>query len=360
MTEGGLLSVLRSFLAAANSHLPQEWSIVALVHKAELVPGTRATLIEFPHIKRSWGRRLFFEWISSRRLATKLRADVWVSLQDITALVNTRRQFVYCHNPTCFASWQLRFTSLRWDRTFFLHSAFYGFLYSLNINRNDAVLVQQHWIAEAFQTRFRASRAIVCRPSHELSNTDQQKSTAASRWPIKTWLYPTFSRHFKNIEVVGEALSILERDLRWSGEVLITITPEYSAYARWIARRFGHLKSLRFIGRVAPEHMAAIYQRSDCLLFPSRLETWGLPITEAQHYALPLLVADLPYAHEAVGTYDKVCYFEPTDPKRLADLMLDLNTGKACFGSSAYSGPGNSTVISGWDSLIEFVTEGLH
>ncbi len=63
------------------------------------------------------------------------------------------------------------------------------------------------------------------------------------------------------------------------------------------------------------------------MLFPSRLETWGLPITEAKVHQLPILVADLPYAHETVGEYDLVSFFDPQSPELLADLMASIISG---------------------------------
>ena len=39
---------------------------------------------------------------------------------------------------------------------------------------------------------------------------------------------------FKNVEVIGEALEILERDPRWSGEVLLTVQGDEGRYARYL------------------------------------------------------------------------------------------------------------------------------
>jgi glycosyltransferase involved in cell wall biosynthesis len=65
-----------------------------------------------------------------------------------------------------------------------------------------------------------------------------------------------------------------------------------------------------------------LYTESDCLLFPSKLETWGLPITEFKTTGKLILAAELPYAHETVGTYQNVSFFDVNSPEALADLMM--------------------------------------
>jgi glycosyltransferase involved in cell wall biosynthesis len=60
---------------------------------------------------------------------------------------------------------------------------------------------------------------------------------------------------------------------------------------------------------------------ADVLVFPSKLETWGLPITEFQQFNKPMLVANCRYAQETIGNYEKAALFEPDDPASLAEQM---------------------------------------
>jgi glycosyltransferase involved in cell wall biosynthesis len=69
------------------------------------------------------------------------------------------------------------------------------------------------------------------------------------------------------------------------------------------------------------EAVFAQYREAACLLFPSVLETWGLPITEFKPLGKPVLVADCRYAAETVGDYANAAYFGADDAGRLAELM---------------------------------------
>ena len=51
--------------------------------------------------------------------------------------------------------------------------------------------------------------------------------------------------------------------------------------------------------------MKKLYSKANALIFPSKLETWGLPISEAIDYKIPIMVAKLEYARETLGSYKK-------------------------------------------------------
>ena len=68
------------------------------------------------------------------------------------------------------------------------------------------------------------------------------------------------------------------------------------------------------------------YAKADCLLFPSKLETWGIPISEFQQTGKPMLVIDLPYAHETVGSYHAVSFFPPGDPQVFSRMPCNASS----------------------------------
>lgn len=69
------------------------------------------------------------------------------------------------------------------------------------------------------------------------------------------------------------------------------------------------------------------YAKTDCLIFPSRLETWGLPISEFIPLNRPMIIADEPYAHETAEGGKQVAFFSTNDAFALASLMKDAYVG---------------------------------
>jgi glycosyltransferase involved in cell wall biosynthesis len=355
MKEGGILTVLREFVSAAENILSDEWRIVVLAHKRDLLTCQRAEVREYPAIKASWLKRMWFELWTSRKLAEELNAEVWFAMHDITPLVRAPRQYVYCHNPTPFTRPTLR--AFRFDRVFVIHSLLYRYIYSLNIRRNAKVFVQQGWIRDKFIKDFGARDVVVSRPVEiEAKARPAPAGNFIRKSVLKRWLYPTFPRHFKNIEVIGQALERLEKTTpEWAGEVMVTIDGSENEYSRWICERFGKLRSLRLIGRQEASEMARLYSEVDGLLFSSKLETWGLPISEAQTHDLALLVAEREYAHETVGRYHSVSFFDPDDPVELAQLLLGLSKGEVEIGSTEDAKIEAEYVVAGWENLVREV-----
>jgi glycosyltransferase involved in cell wall biosynthesis len=171
-----------------------------------------------------------------------------------------------------------------------------------------------------------------------------------------TFLYPALPRAFKNIELLCLAAEHLETDSSWRSTVILTVEGTENRYAKWLKKRFGRLRTVRFAGRQTREQMHHLYEQADCLLFPSRLETWGLPISEAKKYGLPMLVADLPYAKETVGNYAQVEFIDVDDHRSLAVQLLAFQRGALQLHAARLSRP-QEPFAPDWASLIIMLTQ---
>ena len=65
------------------------------------------------------------------------------------------------------------------------------------------------------------------------------------------------------------------------------------------------------LGKVSAEHLAGAYQRAALLIFPSRLEGFGLPVLEAMAAGCPVVCSDASSLPEVGG--DAALYFGPDD-----------------------------------------------
>ena len=351
-TEGGPLAVLRECLHNAVIHLGNDWDIVALVHDRTLFSEPSVTFLEFPSCKFSWLTRLHHEWFKFKPLSRTLNADLWLSLHDITPVVVARRQAVYCHNPAPF--YQLTRREARLEPTLFVFNKLYGWVYRLNIQRNHHVVVQQNWLRKQFERRYNAPGVIVAHPVATPSQVGARRPPADKT----VFLYPALPRVFKNFEVILKATEILNQRGITNFEVQLTIDGSENRYAAELLERFAGIDHVCFLGRQNKDAMASRYQTANCLLFPSRLETWGLPVTEAQAVSMPMLVADLPYAYETVGSYDQVRFFPPQDDLALADLMQQMIAGTIEF-SPVEVTPPHAPFARDWPALLHILVDGL-
>jgi glycosyltransferase involved in cell wall biosynthesis len=351
-TEGGPLTVLRDFVDAACTVLPAEWEIVVFLHDSALITHNRPRLIAIPYARSSWSRRLRVEWFEFRGYARKLRPDLWVSLHDISPNVGDCPQAVYCHNPSCF--FRLGWRDGLFEPSLLVFQWAYGFLYRIRLKRNRAVIVQQEWLRERFRRWVGDStQIVVAYPA--VPTVEQRRQPQMRRHPgPATFLYPALPRAFKNFELICRAIQQLESHCDWNSTVILTLTGTENRYARWLHRQFSSLRTVRFVGRQTREQMKELYASADCLIFPSRMETWGLPISEAKAANMPMFVADLAYSRETVGSYGAVDFIDPYDPRALADKLLAFQSGAFNFEATVRSAPAEPFVRD-WPSLIRLL-----
>ena len=326
--EGGAISVYRDCLSEfVRSGVTQRDRVIAFVHKAELFSdySEQVTLIELPRSRTTWVFRLWYEYVYFYWYSRGRHVDVWLSMHDTSPSVRAARRYVYCHNPSPFMRTRLR--DIRYSYKNVLVSAFYRYLYRINIRKNDGVIVQQEWMRREFTRMYGVSNVIVARPSLREDALGDSVSGVDSR-PAESevggrfiFIYPAYARSFKNVEVVCEACRLLQDRGLGGFQVLLTMDGTENRYSRDLVEKYGEMPSVNFIGVQSKSAVLDLYQQASCLVFPSLLETWGLPISEFKQTRKPILAADLPYAHETVGSYDAVCFFPPSDAVFLSELM---------------------------------------
>ena len=320
---GGTLSIMQECLKYLSHNLSSDYKIVAIVHSRQLFNIKAIEYIEFPNSIDSWLIRLYYEYIHFRKLSLKIRPYLWLSLHDITPNVKSEIRAVYCHNSTPFYRVTFHDFFLAYD--FALFCLFYKYLYGINIKKNNWVIVQQEWLRNEFRKLFNIENVIVAYPHIQGgTNVTNRKECDAKTY---RFFYPAFPRIFKNFEVIFESVILLNKRGVENFEVILTIDPLQNKYTKYLLRKYGRIKNIIFIGLQSRDIVYRYYEHVDCLIFSSKLETWGMPITEFKVFKKPIVIADLPYAHETIGGYNKVKFFDQGNSNILACYMEELIKG---------------------------------
>ena len=324
LRKGGTLTILRACLGYLATR--EDLHITALVHKRPLADYPGIDYIELPHTVGSWRKRLHCEYREMEAISRKLApVDLWFSLHDTSPKVQARRQAVYCHTSFPFLKTRLRDWRMDWKIPAFAH--FTKYVYRHNVQANDYLVVQQHWFREGLSrlTRFPKERIIVAPPA--VRGVDASLPHPKSDIPL--FIYPATPDCHKNFEVICRAADRLERLLGSEMfRILFTCRGDENRYAHWLHKHWRHLRSLDFHGMVPREELDDFYREADCLLFPSRIETWGLPISEFKPTGRPMILADLPYAHESASGAERVAFFPPEDADELMRRIMNVIRGE--------------------------------
>lgn len=319
LIEGGPLTIYEDCLRCVEKYFLENYEIVALVHNRELFSefDSKIKFIEFMDSKKSYLKRFYYEYFYFKRLSKKLKPYLWFSLHDMTPNVVTDKRVVYCHNPIIF--YDVKRKDVINEFKMFMFSRFYKYIYKINIKKNNFVVVQQDWIRKRFKKIFKIKNVVVAHPNVVIDDSNNNyKNTKIVK---NSFLYPSFPRIFKNFEVICKAVEILENKNIENFKVYLTIDGSENIYSKEIVEKYGCLKCIEFIGLQTRENLMKYYSKIETVIFPSKLETWGLPISEAKAFGKNIILADLEYAHETLGTYEKVMFFGPDDAEKLAEKM---------------------------------------
>lgn len=352
--QGGPLSILNDCLSYLNSSkLLNDYTIIALVHKTNLFDSAKFNnikFVEFPKSRQSYIYRLYYEYFYFKKFAKSLNVYFWLSLHDVSPNVGKINQAVYCHNASPF--YEIRLKNIFVLPTYFFFTLLYKYLYKINIKKNKFIIVQQNWLKEKFVELYDLSpnRIIVAKPEVPIMskiNPNQVKDMESYNF-----FYPTYPRPYKNLEVICQAAHILINKGIIDFKIYLTIDGTENQYSKNIFFQYHNIKNIVFLGILKREEVYEMYQMANCLLFPSKLESWGLPITEFIQHDKPIIVSNLPYAKETVGTYGKVKYFNPSDANELADLMISFINKEIITYDITDNTTSSSAEICNWGQLF--------
>lgn len=333
LRKGGTLTILRSALNYLSGLAQSgEWRIVALVHSKELCGYPNIEYIEVP--LKGWIGRLWYEYVTMHRISKEIGPIyLWLSMHDVTPRVVAERQAVYCQTSFPFYNWKWR--DFRFDPKIPIFAMLTRFYYKARVQNNRYLIVQQDWLRRGLSKMLGVAenKFIVAPPetSYERSDTpfEERLRSKNKTNPQKIFLYPSTADCHKNFETLCKASKTLEDEVgKGKFKVVLTVKGIENQYAQWLYKNWGNVESIDFYGLMDKDTLYKYYCDVDCLVFPSNIETWGLPISEYMEMnGGPMIVSDLPYANNTTKGANSVAFFEPDNANDLAQKMKELITG---------------------------------
>ena len=125
-------------------------------------------------------------------------------------------------------------------------------------------------------------------------------------------LYPSSMYNYKNHEIIVRLLK---------GYMLKNIN-FYFTCSKKEFEPYKNIKNLYRINYFDNKNLEKVYNQYDAIIFPSLIESLGLPIIEATQMRMPILVSDLPYSREINSNCIK--YFNPKSTKSLYKTIYNL------------------------------------
>ena len=275
--------------------------------------------------KKSWIHRFIYEKFKFNKFSKSLinNIDLWVSMHDITPIVKAKKIITYYHNVSPF--WKPKFYQIFLSPVTAIFKLFYLRICQLNIYKNDALIVQQNWIKNKLLKKFPNLNIIICKPitNKKIKHNHFEKKTKSIEKYEKYFnkpflLCPSTPRVFKNIETAIRAIKNLKKY-----NLLITISGNENIYTRYLKLLYSKIDNIFFIGYIDKDILELFYENSDAIIFPSQLESWGLPISESIQFKKIIFLPDLEYSRETCGNYDNAIFFSSGSYLELRNKIIN-------------------------------------
>lgn len=315
---GGALSVLHEFYNEFKLDQDNEYFFVLSL--PELKETKNIKVLRFPWVKKSWFHRLYFDYVIAPKLTIKYKVDKVVSLQNIIIPWIKVYQSVLVHNALPFSNYRF---SIKESKLLWIYQNIIGRKIKRSVKRANHILVQTNWMKEKIieQLCIESKKIEVKCSEIEITPKRTYLKTENSR---TTFFYPASGAIFKNHKVIIEACLRLKKDGIPGYNVIFTLSGDENED---IAKLHNTVKEnqlpVEFVGTLTREEVFDFYEKS-ILLFPSYIETVGLPLLEAKKTETPVIAADCEYAHEMLEDYDKAYYFDPFSCEALCKTVTDF------------------------------------
>ena len=309
---GGALQNIRELYNRAISDKVNKWIFVTSVINLPETENVKS--IQIPSLKKSWFHRLKFDLIDYKKLVKQYNPDEIHNLQTFIYKDNNIKYIFYATNV-------LFFTPIRFkpsdDFNLFLRQKLLKRPVVFSCKRSDNIITECEWMALRIANDLNIDRNKITVMEHNVQvlwNSDYK--TVLKR----QFFYPASGAVYKNHKTLVEAAKLLKNE-GYDFKLVLTLKGNEVRKIRVLKKECEQAGIIvDWVGTQDMNQMKEYYL-SSILVFPSYLETIGLPLLEAREMGAPIICANLPYATSIIGDYDKAMFFQYDDPVELAELM---------------------------------------
>lgn len=273
------------------------------------------TFLNFEWAKKTLFHRIWFDRFYCKSLVKKYHPDKIVSLQNCTVGANNVKQEVYFQNALPLSQYRISF---RKSKALWLYQNVIGRIWKHSLKKANTVIVQAEWVKHTLSKNWHISeeRIVVKKPIVVMPDVSIPKTESLDLF------YPANGSVYKNHLLLLKALLRLNTEKQQKPSLILTGSLESLTYECQCMIKDNNLP-VSFVGRLNKEQMAKYYSRS-ILVFPSLIETVGLPLMEAALLDRPIMASDLPYAREVLSGYGKCVFFNPLSEESFLEAYTEL------------------------------------
>jgi len=323
LKSGGALTILRQFLL----NIPDQSTYYIFINKDVIIDSNGLKNVHLIKVETSsLLKRIIWDWygLSYWFKSRNLKPEVVISLQNTSIASNKdSKKIIYLHQGISLHSKSWSFLKSK-ERSLAFYKYIYPFFIFIFADKKTRFVVQTQWMKNALCTKFNrdANSIYVFKPNLVPVDIAQIKSI---NLPYKHILfYPATSMVFKNHQEIIYAL----HEINKSGEdissigLYLTINENEDKELVDLIAQFNLEKNIQFLGSISYAEVLRYYKSSTTVLFPSYVESFGLPMLEAALFGKPLIALDTECSREVISDYAGANLVEQNSPQCWKNAIL--------------------------------------
>ena len=334
-SSGGALTILQdfyNFLLSNSEAKKHEWIFLL---SDNLIDETENIKVHIHKDKKRWTNKLIFECITGRNYIKELKPDKVFSLQNTIIYGTGYPQIVYLHQSLPFQDIKKFSFFSKNEAKLALYQHIIGKYINFSIRKADLVVVQTKWMKEAISEKSKINGTKIINVLPKIVMKYDTKTDVV--FNPNSFFYPATKEIYKNHDCIIKAITILNKEGINDFSVKLTLN------------KLINTKNIDCIGHLNSEDMEQFY-RSSVLVFPSYIETIGLPLLEARSVGSIILAAKTKFASEALENYENAYFFDPFRPNELAALMKSIINSEIRLKKTNIA---DSSDKSSWEKLFD-------
>ncbi|WP_042819278.1 glycosyltransferase [Yersinia wautersii] len=308
MGEGGALTILTQFIRNIRS---EDGDFIIFVPVGLDVDKYQKNNIKIIMLDaKSWIKRIVWDnyglnkWITDN----KSNPSLVISLQNTSIYTSNKiPQLIYLHQPIPFSSHKWCFYK-KSEIKLFLYKHFYNYFIFRNTNKNTKFIVQTDWMKKALTLKKISPKSVyTLKPTVNHVNVEHNEKYKINN-NDRIIFYPATPFVYKNhVEIVNAIKTMRDNGFNISNiKCIFTFRKENGGHVVDLIKNLGLNENFHFVGPLPINKVMSIYKTSHLVVFPSYIETFGLPLIEAAAFGKHIIAADEPYSREVLDGYSGV------------------------------------------------------
>ena len=313
----GALTILKQYYDLAVKDKENKWTFV--ISTPTLPETDNVKVLRYPWVKKSWFHRLYFDRFVAPKIAQQLQADEVLSLQNLVVRGIKVKQTLYLHQPLPFVEKRYRITE---DLKLWVYQNIMSRMIFNSVRKASCIIVQTQWMKDACVRDIKVDpdKFKVIPPVIKI---DIKKSYQQENDNVMLFFYPASATPYKNHTIIVEAAKQLKQKGIDNYRVVLTLQGNENRNVQKMAHEVQEQNlPIEFIGKITMDEVYNYYSQS-ILIFPSYIETFGLPMLEAKMHSSPILASNCAFSHEILDGYDRAKFF---DPFKVEELVSEMET----------------------------------